>query len=604
MRIVCVVFILCLASVGVLAQQKLVHPDLKITQPAGAKPWTNRTINDKPGQFQFAIVTDRTGGHRPGVFEDGVRKLNLLQPEFVMSVGDLIEGYTTDTIELHRQWDEFDGFVNQLNMPFFYVPGNHDLTNPVQEKIWKQRLGPTHYSFVYKDVLFLAINSEDQTRGSGRGTISADQYDWIKKTLDAHPQVKWTFLFMHQPLWVQDADPARWFDVEKLLQNRKHTVFVGHRHHYVQYNRNSSSYYMLATTGGASPLRGPQFGEFDHFVWITMTEQGPVLANLQLEGVFDAQLHTEKVEAFTTKLWASDVVRVEPLYVTGQFKKDSVRFRLTNSFDTPITVKFNTGFSRDLKTDFSTPEVVVQPNSVKFVALDLEARKPKPIESINPIKVKAEVAVTGQPKAGADFFVPFDFNVSPLKRYELTKTTKTIQIDGKLNEWQLSYALPGDEPVRFGITYDNANLYLAIQVTDSEIIAPAALPTFNQDFVGFVVDAQPLTKSAGDRGEAWFKNSLYFIAGPEDELGKNSTWDLGEEEKALNWKCIRHEKGYSFELAIPLSYIKNLQGETWQTVRVNIVTQDKDTAGTKRTFWHPNWRENDHVAGSGMFFKK
>lgn len=604
MRVVGVVFLLCFAVASAQAQQKLAHPDLKINQPAGAKPWTNRTINDKPGQFQFAIVTDRTGGHRPGVFEDGVRKLNLLQPEFVMSVGDLIEGYTTDTVELHRQWDEFDGFVNQLTMPFFYVPGNHDLTNPVQEKIWKQRLGPTHYSFVYKDVLFMALNSEDQTKGSGRGTISSDQYEWIKKTLDNHPQVMWTFLFMHQPLWVQDADPARWFDVEKLLQDRKHTVFVGHRHHYVQYNRNSSSYYMLATTGGASPLRGSQFGEFDHFVWITMTEQGPVLANLQLEGIFDAQLHTEKIEAFTSKLWASDVVRVEPLYIKGQFKKDSVRFRLTNSFDTPITVKFNTGFSRDLKTDFPTPEVVLQPNSVKFVALDLEARKPKAIESIKPIKVKAEVAVTGQPTAGADFFVPFDFNVVPLKRYELIKTTKPIQVDGKLNEWQLPYSLPTDEPVRFGITYDNANLYLAIQVTDNEILAPSDLPAFNQDFVGFVVDGQPLAKSAGDRGEAWFKNSLYFIAGPEDQSGKNSTWDLGEEEKALKWKCIQSEKGYSFELAIPLTYISNLQGANWQTVRVNIVTQDKDATGTKRTFWYPNWRENDHVTGSGMFFKK
>ena len=56
-------------------------------------PWNHLELNNDPDHFQFAIVSDRAGGHRPGVFMDAVNKLNLLQPEFVMSVGDLIEGY-------------------------------------------------------------------------------------------------------------------------------------------------------------------------------------------------------------------------------------------------------------------------------------------------------------------------------------------------------------------------------------------------------------------------------------------------------------------------------------------------------------------------------
>ena len=57
-------------------------------------PWSSLDLNNDPNNFQFAIVTDRTGGHRAGVFPDAIRKLNLLQPEFVISVGDLIEGGT------------------------------------------------------------------------------------------------------------------------------------------------------------------------------------------------------------------------------------------------------------------------------------------------------------------------------------------------------------------------------------------------------------------------------------------------------------------------------------------------------------------------------
>ncbi len=586
-------------------QQRALHPNLLIEQPDGNKPWTHLIINDKPGQFQFVVVTDRTGGHRPGVFENGVEKVNLLQPEFVISVGDLIEGYTTDTLEINRQWDEFSGFVEKLEMPFFYVPGNHDLTNPVMEGIWKKRFGPTYYSFVYKDVLFMALNSEDQTRGAGKGSISPPQLEWIKKNLDTHRNVKWTFLFMHQPLWAQEADPVNWFDVEKLLANRKHTVFVGHRHHYERFERNNSQYYMLATTGGSSPLRGPQLGEFDHFVWVTMTDRGPILANLHLDGVFDHDVFNEELTAFTRKLWASDIMRIEnPLYVDGlEFRQDSVRFRISNDFDVPVKVKMSPGFSWDFKTDIANPEFTVPPNSVKFVSMELTSRKQKEIELMKPVKVKAEVAV--QQEGKSNFFIPFEFNVAPLRKYELKKTA-SIKVDGALNEWAtLPYALPTqDEGSRFGLTYDNRFVYLGIQVYDSELINGVATATSNKDYVGFVLDAQPIAKSISEKGDNGFKNSLYFIASPEDDSGKSSVSELGDSENQLEWKCVKNKNGYAFEVAIPIEYVQKQQGENWQNVRVNVVVQDDDANSSTRIIWQPNWSSRDNVAGSGMFYRE
>ena len=592
-------FIFCLSQ----GQQKPLHPGLVIDQPAGPKPWTNLIINDKPGQFQFAIVTDRTGGHRPGVFEKGVDKVNLLQPEFVMSVGDMIEGYSTDTAEIGRQWDEFNGFVNKLEMPFFYVVGNHDITNPVMEGIWKKRFGPTYYSFVYKDVLFMALNSEDQTRGSGKGSISRPQAEWIKKTLETHRDVKWTFLFMHQPLWVQDTDPGKWFDVEKLLADRKHTVLVGHRHHYERFERNNSQYYMLATTGGGSPLRGPQLGEFDHFVWVTMTDRGPIVANLQLEGVFDHDVFNEELTTFTKKVWTSDVIRIEePLYVEGAaFKQDSIRFRINNNFDVPIKVKMDAGFSWDFKADIANPEFTVAPNSVKFVSMELVARKQMEIESMKPVKVKADVAV--QQEGKGDFFVPFEFNVAPVRKYDLKKAG-SIKVDGKLEEWgSLPHVLTTPEGGGFGVRYDSKFIYLGVQVNDTEVINAAASTTSSQDFVGFVLDGQPLTKSAAEKGENGFKNSLYFITSPEDASGKSSVSDLGDPEKLLSWKCIRNNKGYAFEIAIPVEYVQKQQGDRWQGVRVNVVVQDKDAKTSTRVLWQPDWRQSGNISGSGMFFR-
>src|SRR5262245_18966304 len=55
-------------------------------------PWTSLAPYVAADQFQFAIVSDGTGGHRRGVFSKAVQQVNLMQPAFVMSVGDLIEG--------------------------------------------------------------------------------------------------------------------------------------------------------------------------------------------------------------------------------------------------------------------------------------------------------------------------------------------------------------------------------------------------------------------------------------------------------------------------------------------------------------------------------
>ncbi|MGI9284860.1 MAG: metallophosphoesterase family protein [Pseudomonadales bacterium] len=122
---------------------------------------TDKSYLNEPENFQFAIVGDRTGEHRKGVFASAVEQLNLLRPEFVVSVGDLIEGYSEDKQVLEQEWHEFDRHVKALDMPFYYVVGNHDMGNEVMLEMWRQRLGPTYFHFVYKKVLFIALNTED-----------------------------------------------------------------------------------------------------------------------------------------------------------------------------------------------------------------------------------------------------------------------------------------------------------------------------------------------------------------------------------------------------------------------------------------------------------
>lgn len=259
-----------------------------VVESAPKNPWTHLKLNADADRFQFAIVSDRTGGHREKVFSRAVAQVNLLQPEFVMSVGDLIEGSSTKGEEITALWDQFDGFVKKLQMPFFYVPGNHDQANRTVVQVWGERYGRRYYHFTYKNCLFLCLCCENPP--DGMGTIDKEQQEYAKKVLDANAKARWTFVFVHRPVW--DAGPEKngWAAIETALRGRKYTVFCGHRHHYQKYVRNGMNYYQLATTGGASKMRGVEYGEFDQVAWVTMKKDAPVVANLVLDGILPDDL--------------------------------------------------------------------------------------------------------------------------------------------------------------------------------------------------------------------------------------------------------------------------------------------------------------------------
>jgi hypothetical protein len=254
-------------------------------------PWTHLRLNDAQETFHFVVVSDRTGGHRARIFSEAVEQINLLQPAFVISVGDLIEGYTKDAARVAQEWKEFQTYTHKLQMPFFYVPGNHDLTNPMQEEVWKDRFGRRYYHFLYKDVLFLAVNSDDPYEEKSKGRIGQEQIEYFQKVLTENAQARWTIVCLHKPIWThQDLETNGWLDMEKALAGRNYTVFAGHIHKYQKFVRQGMNYYQLATTGGASKMRGLPYREFDHITWVTMNSQGPVIANVMLEGIYPEDL--------------------------------------------------------------------------------------------------------------------------------------------------------------------------------------------------------------------------------------------------------------------------------------------------------------------------
>jgi len=274
------------ASLGKMFLPAQVGDTLRIEADQPVATWTDAKLRDDPDRFRFAVLADRAIDHRPGVFVEAIEELNLLQPAFVISVGDQIEGYTKKEKRLEAQWRELLGVVSELDAPYFAAPGNHDVSNPFMVQAWQKRFGASYYAFHYKGVLFLLLNSElFKSTPTANAEQQAAQMAFVEKILEANTEARWTFVILHRPFWQTVRPPDDWKKIEAWLALREHTIFAGHHHRYDLDQTTGWDRISLATTGGRSELRGIDYGEFDHFIWVTMTEHGPVIGNVLLGGV-------------------------------------------------------------------------------------------------------------------------------------------------------------------------------------------------------------------------------------------------------------------------------------------------------------------------------
>jgi hypothetical protein len=286
------------------------------------RPWTNEAFDAATEKFTFAVFSDLTGGERERVFEIAVAQLAMLRPELIINVGDLIEGGTEDLGKIESQWNSFDERANRATAPIFYVGGNHDLTGAVLQGVWDERYGRRYYHFVYKNVLFLVLDTEDNTlermqeifeirkeaielvKSQGMevfaeteyagipeqttGNITAGQSAYFRKVIADNPNVLWTFLFMHKAPWERE-DEVNFVAIEQALTDRPYTVFNGHIHAYKYIERHGRDYIRLATTGGVwFPDRGPAM---DHVTLVTVDDQGVDIANLLMSSILDKTGH-------------------------------------------------------------------------------------------------------------------------------------------------------------------------------------------------------------------------------------------------------------------------------------------------------------------------
>ena len=212
-------------------------------QPAGGRPVSN---------FRFAILGDRTGDVDPAVYVQVWEEIDRDRPDFVINVGDSIQGGSDSTAE--SEWRELRRLWDRHPYPLYFTPGNHDIWSEASRRIYVKETGHAPpYSFNHQNTHFTILDNSDGLN------LSERQMQFLERDLEENKDRRPKFVFFHEPLWLiplkfQSGD----FPFHRLAKKYGVDFVVsGHGHQFVSMARDGVAYLEIGSSGGR--LKGQGF---------------------------------------------------------------------------------------------------------------------------------------------------------------------------------------------------------------------------------------------------------------------------------------------------------------------------------------------------------
>lgn len=188
--------------------------------------WAGIALCQSNTRFRFAHVSDTHVGNPTGAkdLRATIEDINSMPDiAFVIISGDITD-FGSD-----EQLLEAKALFDQLNKPWYIVPGNHDTKwSESGGTTFRRIFGSETFSFEYKGYWFMGTNCGPNMR-MGPGQVPRENLVWMDSVLAAHPDKKQPMFFVnHYPV---NNGLNNWYEVLDRLKDRNlKAILCGHGH--------------------------------------------------------------------------------------------------------------------------------------------------------------------------------------------------------------------------------------------------------------------------------------------------------------------------------------------------------------------------------------
>jgi 3',5'-cyclic AMP phosphodiesterase CpdA len=229
----------------------------------------------KGESFSFAFLTDihlKPEMGAPKGFQMAIDKVNELNPDFVLTGGDLVyDAMRGNQARSDTLFSLYETMSAGFNMPVYNCLGNHDLFAIYAESpetsdhpdykygMFERYFGKTYYSFDHKGWHFIVLNSLDVTPNKRyTGVFGEEELKWLKNDLAKVDTLTPVVLTTHLPMITARAqvngsdgrgNVSNSAEIFKMLEDYKSILILQGHIHWKEYGLVNDRIHFL--TGGS-----------------------------------------------------------------------------------------------------------------------------------------------------------------------------------------------------------------------------------------------------------------------------------------------------------------------------------------------------------------